>query len=100
MLLNFIRNSYVNEDSFHKNYYFTLTTNLHRNILEKSITEDALVNINTKPDFSPAPSILGSHLPFPLMSLLLASRECIMQVTSKHFWQIPPKTTQDGILNV
>ena len=68
------------------------------NIAEDSVTEVALVK--PKPDFSPAPFILGSHLPLPLMSLLLTSRECIMQVTSVHFLQIPQKTTQDWILNV
>ena len=55
------------------------------NILEESVTEVALVK--PKPDFSPAPFILGSQIPLPLMSLLLASRECIMQVTSIHFQQ-------------
>ena len=59
------------------------------NIAEDSVTEVALVK--PKPDFSPAPFILGSQIPLPLMSLLLASRECIMQVTSIHFQQIPPK---------
>ena len=68
------------------------------NILEESVTEVALVK--PKPDFSPAPFTLGSQLPLPLMSLLLASRECIMQVTSIHFQQIPQKTTQYWILNV
>ena len=68
------------------------------NILEESVTEVALVK--PKPDFSPAPFTLGSQLPLPLMSLLLASRKCIMQVTSIHFQQIPQKTTQDWILNV
>ena len=70
---------------------------LIRNFVE-SVTEVALVS--PKPDFSPASSILVSLLPFPLMSLLLTSRECIMQVTSIHIQQIPPKTTQDWILNV
>ena len=41
------------------------------NTLEESVTEVALV----KPDFPPAPFILGSQLPLPLMSLLLASRD-------------------------
>ena len=41
------------------------------NILEESVTEVALVK--PKPDFSPAPFTLGSQLPLPLMSLLLAS---------------------------
>ena len=59
------------------------------NILEESVTEVALVK--PKPDFSRALFILGSQLPLPLMSLLLASRECIMQVTSLNFKQIPPK---------
>ena len=63
---------------------------LQRNILEKSITEAVLIKINPKHDFSPAPSILGSHLLFPLMT-----RECIMQVTSKHI-----QITQDRFLNV
>ena len=64
------------------------------NILEESVTEVALVK--PKPDFFPAPFILGSQLPLPLMSLLLASRECIMQVTSIHFQQIPPKPHKIG----
>ena len=68
------------------------------NILEEGVTDVALVK--PKPDFSPAPVILGSQLPLPLMSLLLASRECIMQVTSIHFQELPQKTTQDWILNV
>ena len=67
------------------------------NILKESVTEVALVK--PKPDFSPALFILSSQLPLPL-SLLLASRECIMQVTSIYFQQIPPKNTQDWILNV
>ena len=37
-----------------------------RNILEEIVKEVAPVNL--KPDFSPAPSILGSLLPSPLMS--------------------------------
>ena len=59
------------------------------NILEEGVTDVALVK--------PKPVILGSQLPLPLMSLLLASRECIMQVTSIHFQQIFQKTTQDWI---
>ena len=39
------------------------------NILEESVAEVALVK--PKPDFSPAPFILGPRLPLPLMSLLL-----------------------------
>ena len=71
---------------------------LKTNILEESVTEVALVK--PKPDFSAAPFILGSQLPLTLISLLLASRECIMQVTSIRFQQIPQKTTQDWIFNV
>ena len=67
------------------------------NILEESVTEVALVKLKPDHDFSPAPFTLGSQLPLLLMSLLLASRECVMQVTSIHFQQIFQKTTQDWI---
>ena len=58
-------------------------------VIEESVTEVALVK--PKPDFSPAPSILGSQLPLPLMSLLLPSSVCIMQVTGMHFQHLPEK---------
>ena len=64
------------------------------NILEEGVTDVALVK--PKPDFTPAPFILGSQLPLPLMSLLLASGECIMQVASIHFQQIPQKPHKIG----
>ena len=60
------------------------------------VREVELVNMNPKPDFSPAPSIPGSPLPFPLTTLLFTSK--MDYASDKHTFSAntPNKNTRLG----
>ena len=60
------------------------------------VREVELVNMNPKPDFSPAPSIPGSPLPFPLKSLLFTSRNALRKWQAYIFSKYPQKEHDIG----
>ena len=66
--------------------------------MEMRVRDVELVNMNPEPDFSPAPSILGSLLPFPLTSLFSYTLQEMRYASDKHTFSAnnPKKNTRLG----